>query len=294
VAHVPPVLPAGVPQIYLPLIGPVRPAGAEEPVYQAGVLGFAEVVFVDKRRGLEYRRPYRLLAKPPAAGQAVAWHAAERVGGALAGAPEANGRWGDVPETLNSAKKIKALEKGFAGYLYGNAKLTLLENTKLGLISTPGEDVLAFQQRCRAAAQQEAAQALAAERAKYQAKFEALGVAMPADQPEPEPAESSFLGWFNPFRLLGLGGSSERPPARGPGKGTRQEEAARKLAAEWNAKQAAVIDKWKQVGEDYAEFQLTPRRADVQITHFGLVWAPYWQVHLGNGQARMVPAYQTG
>jgi hypothetical protein len=292
VGHIPPVLPNGVAQFYLPLIGPVRPAGAEEPVYQAGVLGFAEVAFVDKRRGLEHRRSYRLLAKPPAAGQVVAWHAAERVQDSLTGAPEANARWTEVPGALNSAKKLKSLEKAFAAFLYGNARLTLLENTKLGLISKPGEDVLAFRERCRAAAREEADRARAAEKAKYEAKFATLGVPMAAEQPEPEKHESSLLDWVNPFRLLGLSGSSEKPPAKPAGKGTRQEEAARKLEVEWTAKQAALFEKWKQVGEEYTEIQLSPRRADVQVTHFGLAWAPYWQVPSAGGPSQMVRAYQ--
>ena len=35
-----------------------------------------------------------------------------------------------------------------------------------------------------------------------------------------------------------------------------------------------------------------PRRADVQITHFGLAWAPHWQVPSATGQASLVPAYR--
>jgi hypothetical protein len=108
-----------------------------------------------------------------------------------------------------------------------------------------------------------------------------------------EKHESSLLDWVNPFRLFGLVGSSEKPPAKGPEKGTRQEEAARKLEAEWNAKRAALFEKWKKVGEDYTELPLTPRRADVQVTHFGLAWAPYWQVPAGGGQVQMVPAWDS-
>src|SRR5262249_39263811 len=75
VAHVAPVL-AGVTQFHVALGTPVRP-GSAELVYQPRLLGCAEVLFIDKRRNLEYRRTYRYLAAPPAPGEAANWHAAE-------------------------------------------------------------------------------------------------------------------------------------------------------------------------------------------------------------------------
>ena len=43
----------------------MRPAGTGEPVYQPGLLGFADVTFPDRKRAREHRRFYRLLARPP-------------------------------------------------------------------------------------------------------------------------------------------------------------------------------------------------------------------------------------
>jgi hypothetical protein len=50
--------------------------------------------------------------------------------------------------------------------------------------------------------------------------------------------------------------------------------------------------KWKQIGEEFAEIQLTPRRADVRVTQFGLAWAPFWTVAAADGRTRLVPAYR--
>jgi hypothetical protein len=269
-AEAAPALPPDLAQFFLPRDGTL---GRSEPVvYQAAVLGFAEVVFRDRRRSLEFRRPYHLVAQPPAPGQAVAWASARWAGESPGAAAEPGARWTAVPETLNSSRKLKALEKAFADFLYGNARLTLLENVKLGLVGNPGEDVLAFQERCRADASGEADKALRSERLKYQPKFGALG----ADLPVPEEQEKggfSLLSWLNPLNLLP--GSSTRAPAQNPPRGPRQQEALRKLEVEWHGKQAAIIEKWKQIGEEHAEIQMTPRRADVQITHFGLAWVPH-------------------
>src|SRR6202022_4716973 len=122
---------------------------------------------------------YRLLAAAPAAGQAVNWHLAESLPANYAGSKLPGARWTDVPEALNSAKKLKSLEKTFSNYLYDVARFTLLENSKLDLVGKPNEDVLAFRERCRAAARRQADQAVAAERLKYQPRFEALGAKLP-------------------------------------------------------------------------------------------------------------------
>ncbi len=288
-AAAPPALPAGVAALYLPLSGPVRPAGAEL-LYQPRVLGFGEVGFVDKRRGLQHRQAYRLIVAPPAAGQAVAWPAAERVGEALAASPEPGARWAEVPEAVGTARKLKTLEKAFADFLYDNARLTLLENVKLGLVGAPGEDVLAFRARCRTAAREQADQAVAAEKLKYQPRFAALGAALPEPAADQGGTGSSLLGLINPLNWIG----SMMPKSAGPARPARQEEALRKLQAEWHGKVAAIAEKWRQAGEEYGEVQLTPRRADVRVVRFGLAWAPFWQLPAGGGASRLVPAFSTG
>src|SRR5205814_1171005 len=122
--HVAPVL-AGVTQFYVPVGNPVRPAGPVELVYQPRVLAFAEVVFADRRKNLEFRRTYRYLGAPPAAGEPVNWHAAEPFDGSPADTPEADARWADVPESLNTIKKLNALRRDFTEYLRGNARFPL-------------------------------------------------------------------------------------------------------------------------------------------------------------------------
>jgi hypothetical protein len=44
--------------------------------------------------------------------------------------------------------------------------------------------------------------------------------------------------------------------------------------------------------EDYAEVLLTPRRAEIQVTHFGLAWAPFWRGNGADEAGEMRPAYR--
>jgi hypothetical protein len=286
VTHVAPVL-AGVTQFYVPLSNPVRPAGPVELVYQPRVLGFAEIVFADKKRDLEYRRPYRYLAAPPAAGQPADWHAAEPFAGALAESPEPGARWADVPDSLNTAKKLTALKRGFGDFLYGNAKFALYVNGTLDLVSKPGEDAPAFQERCRAAARQEAARALEAEKGKYEPRFKDLHAEPPADPTEAKAGGSWLpdLGWG----LFAVPWASPQPVTR---LSAKDQARLRDLEEEWRKKWQEVTERWRQAGEEYGELQLTPRKADVQVTHFGLVWVPFWNLHGPDSRADLRPAYR--
>src|SRR5262249_19520079 len=155
----------------------------------------------------------------------------------------------------------------------------------------------------RAAAHKEAETAIAEEKVKYQPKFEKLGVGLPEGTAEDKHG-SSLLGGvlYIPFRVVGaigstllktLGASGQASP-REMARAAKQEKAVRELEQEWFQKQAAIVEKWRQVGEEYNEIRLTPRKSvatDIQVTHFGLAWAPYWQVATQGGRVEMVPSY---
>jgi hypothetical protein len=288
VTHVAPVLPADLAQLFLALVE-TKPPPTAELVYEPRLLGFADVTFISKKPPQEHRRSYRLLAEPAPPGQAVAWHTAELIGAALAAAPQTPAHWADVPEGVNAGKKLKALEKSFADFLHGHAKLTLLHNRPLALGGEPGEDIVAFRLRCQTVARQQAEQALAGERPKYRAKFAALQAQLPEERPQPAEADQSVFGWFNPFRLFQ---TPEPPPKQAASKEqTRQRTALHKLEAEWQARQAAIYEKWQRAAVDYNEVLLKPRRTDIRVTHFGLAWAPYWRVAVAGGRVELRPAY---
>jgi hypothetical protein len=259
----PPVLPPDVTQFYLP---PARPASAGAPVmYQARILGIGEIAFiVDKRKGKEHTETIRLLASPAASGHPLDWDHAERVGERLATTPLSGAQWDSVPDSLDTGRKFKGLEKAFSEYLYSTKKLSLFQNRELELVSEPGETREAFQARCRQAAAEEAVQALAMQKAKFTPRFEALDMAVPDAPRDAGSSGNSILGWlFSP--ILSLAKEEES---------NELNEKQRKLKADYQAKQAEIHEKWKRIGEESAPLQVKPRKADVRVTHFGLAWVP--------------------
>ncbi len=272
--HLPPVLPADVMQFYLP----ARDTNSGPLEYQPRVLGVAEVVFlVDKRKGVEHTQPFRLLGRPPVAGHPIDWDSAEPAPTDLASGPASGARWAGVPDTLDTGRKLKALEKAFADWLYSTQKLSLFENRALGLVSAPGEGLTAFRGRCRLAAVEQAEKALAMEKVKFAPKFEALGMALPE---EPVKKSVGFWSWLT---------ASVTPVKQKPSgpAATRLEEKQRKLTADYQSKKNEICEKWKNVGEQATPVEVKPRKTDVHVTHFGLAWAPCRVV-----AGKAVPAYR--
>jgi hypothetical protein len=287
-SHVPPGLPADLPQFYLPVVA--DPPTTNAPLlYQPRLLAFAEVVFADKRRGLEYRRDYRLLAAPPA----PVWAGAESVASDLAAGPQPDATWADVPDDWNTPRKLKAVQKGFAEFLYTNARMVLMENKPLGLLSGPGEDADRFRQRCRAAAEGRAESAAAAVRAKYQPRFAKLQAELPP-LPPPLEEQGSWLGRM----MRSVLGTSEtivlgRPmTATQTRKAQQQHERLRQLEAEWKVQELKVREDSRRKGEGIADVLIAPRKSDVQVTRFGLAWVPFWRVALPDGTSELRAAYR--
>jgi hypothetical protein len=297
--HVAPGLPAGVVPLYLPVVPPtatIAPSDAPPPpkralIYQARLLGFAEVDFIDKKRGLEYHRNHRLIADEPQ-GETVNWAAAVKVPGDLADGPSPNAQWGDVPDGMNTAKKLKTLQKTLSDFLYTSARLSLFENTKLGLRSEPGEDVQTFLGKCRGAARVQAQAELQQAQTDYTAARQKLVAQLPPQAAPQEPAtvwDMPVLNWFSlgPKKIT-LG----PPPTAAEGKKfAKLQEQIRALDADWQTKQAKIWQTWQPIGETYTEVLLTPRKTDVRATHFGLAWVPYWKLTYADGHSEIAPAY---
>ncbi len=230
-----PVLPPDVNQFYLPVSG-AKPGHELE--YQPWVLGFAEVVFqIDRRTGLEHRVNVRLLARAPDVGHPVDWEKALALSIDPVSKPQNPACWAAVPSSLDTGRKLKALEKAFAEHLYGTQKVALWENRELELISLPGEALPAFKQRCIRKAEEERDQALKLERVKFAPKIEA----------------------------------AEQSTAKG-----REDRVAR-IKADLQARLDEITEKYRGIADEISDIQVKPRKVDIRVTHFGLAWAPFWR-----------------
>jgi hypothetical protein len=151
--------------------------------------------------------------------------------------PQSQACWAPVPGTLDTGRKLKALEKAFAEHLYGTQKVQLWENRELELVSLPGETLQAFKVRCAKKAEEERDEALKLENVKFAPKIKAA-------------KEST-------------------------GKG-REDRVAR-IEADLQAKLDETTEKYRGMADEIGEIQVKPRKVDIRVTHFGLAWAPFWR-----------------
>jgi hypothetical protein len=232
-----PVLPHDVNQFYLPLASGSRKPG-QELEYQPWLLGIAEIVFqLDKRAGTEHRQTVRLLAKAPESGHPVEWDKALQINIDPVGSPEPDACWEAVPDSVNTGRKLKALEKVFAEYLFSSQKISLLENRSLELLSQPGESEPAFIARCRQLAEQRRDQEIQLEEVKFKPRLEA----------------------------------AQNSNSKG-----REDRIAR-LQGDHQAKKDEIKERYRRMATEVTRVEIKPRKADIRITHFGLAWAPFWR-----------------
>jgi phage host-nuclease inhibitor protein Gam len=63
------------------------------------------------------------------------------------------------------------------------------------------------------------------------------------------------------------------------------------LEAEMQDQQKAFQDKWAQTVNDVDEVPLVPLKKDIYVELFGVAWLPYYQISLGGGPVKEVPAF---
>ncbi len=163
---VPPALPAGIQQVYLPLkVGAAaadleveKRAGGQVAVqsrkvfYSPALLGMGQVHFTKQSKGLnvDESNPFALLAQPPSGVGGVAWDEAQSLDLTprdLIDRAEPESCFDVLPERMNEAREFTALQKDLEDHLYRTSSLTLFYSPAAKVYSEPGEDLRAFKAR---------------------------------------------------------------------------------------------------------------------------------------------------
>ena len=304
----PPVLPRAIIQYHLPLpdeeAAGRQPAGRRQ-VYEPVVLARASVAMLDQRRGVDYRKNLMLALDPPPEGHAARWEAAESLAfdsPGLAVSPAAGALFAAVPESMNSARKLSAFKKQLSDHLYINNRLTLFHNAKLDLYSRVAEDMADFQRRVKAAADQECD--IEADRLKdrFKTKLDRVEERLRRERRELSDAESEYASRKRDEALsaaesiMGFFGGRRSSSTLSRASGKRRMTQRAKLEISESEEQIEAYEKdleelqremqqdieqihgrWATVAEQLDEFQVRPRRADVQIDFVALGWRPVWR-----------------
>ncbi|MBL8057142.1 MAG: hypothetical protein JNK29_10615 [Anaerolineales bacterium] len=242
----PTVIPAAVPQYFLPVTRTLEDAVAAwreatgnkraqfgqavELVYRPALLAQAVVRYTQARAGLNTDRRFTYWAEGPLPDFAPHWreHETRSVNAAALArqAPPAARQTGEPPAGLSDPKRLAAWQKDLVNYLYRTADFTLHENPRLKLFSRPGQSFEEFRAQCQAAADQGLHDEVRAIREKYDRKLDRLEDKLVAEQRELQEgedelrareAESRWTGIENVLGLV-LGYTPYRPMSTATGK----------------------------------------------------------------------------
>lgn len=298
-----PIMPAAIAQYWMPLIG-AHPTG-KLLTYDPVVLAKASVSMLDQRRNVDHRKSHFLALEPPVEGHAARWETAESLdydSDKLASGPAEDALFGSVPESMNASPKLTALKKQLSDHLYLNSEVTLLHNAKLDIYSRVGEELDDFQRRVRRAADDAMDEEADKIKDRFEKKLDQVEDRLRREQRDLAEAEDEYSARKRDEALsaaesvMRFFGSRKAGSAFSKASTKRRmtthakqdieeskdqiqeyEEQLEELKKELQEEIEELNDRWAEIASQQEEFQVRPRRADVQIAFLGLGWRPSWR-----------------
>ncbi|MBN1543811.1 ATP-binding protein, partial [candidate division KSB1 bacterium] len=309
-------LPPALPPDIAPLFIPVRsfaPRGASL-FYRAALWIQAQVHFFDQRKGIDERQTIRLAADLQEGPMTVGWASTRPV----EWAPEDMGKQGQSPAEYGHLPAAAAVPKNHTAWrqeavnhLYRSARLTLFKSSRFDATSQPGESERDFRIRLSQTAREYRDRWSEELRKKYSAKIEALQkkihtaeqrLAREKDQAQQHKIQSAIsigttlLGAFLGRKVLSQTSVSKAGTAiRTAGRASKEagdvkqaeanleqlQQELEELQKEFQTELEQGEEKFDPLTEPLESFDLRPKKTDIDIKGFGLVWIPFWRQSTG-------------
>ena len=301
-AAVAPVLPPDVPQYFLP------PTSDGALLYNAVVLGVADVSFANAKLGVTEQRRVMLMTSVDDGPIALEWDAAERVAlepSVLEQRPHDGAAFGALPVVATKAKNYAVWSKTLQRWVVANETVTLFKSAAFKATSQPGESVGQFRVRLQVMAHETRDAKIEVLRGKYTTRLSALQdklrraeqavqrEAQQASQAKMDTAISlggAILGAIFGRGKVGVGTLGKVATAtRGAGRAAQQAgdvtraqesvEAVRQQYADLDARLQAEVDAlgaaYDAQREALEEVVVKAKAADVHVQLCALLWVPY-------------------
>ncbi|MGC9359781.1 MAG: helicase HerA domain-containing protein [Anaerolineae bacterium] len=283
-------------------------------VYRPKLLGWARVRFEDSSSGTREERQVACHLPLPEPFRTVQWDAFARLVedvDELESGPAGEAYFEAISEDMTDSPPYTRLRDAFLDYVYRDVGLRQWRNEELDLTSRPGESHRVFLERCMAEAANASRDALDELEAEYDKRVSKLDERTRKEEAELRQDE---LDWESRKReeILYAGESIVsvllgRSRSRGLSQAERrrrmtakaretmraQEEALERLRVE---RQELLVERdrqmdrerrrWEDVADDIAEGVLRPRRTDIDLLAFGVLWAPHWALEIAGRDGR--------
>lgn len=298
-----PVLPADVPQYFLPVQSPGGPIS-----YHPAVLGVADVSFASVKYGVTEQRRVCLLAAMDDGPITLEWDAAERIElnpTALERGPSNAAVYGALPKAATSAKSYPAWSKAFQKWIVTNERVELRSSAAFKQTSKPSESERDFRIRLQLMAREARDSQIETLRGKYATKLASLQErvrraeqAVQREQAQASQAKmdtaisvgGAILGAiFGRGKISASSISKVGTAARGAGRAaqqqgdvTRANESVQALQTQYADLEAELQREIDGLGETYNAQQdalesiaISAKSGDVHVQLVALVWVPF-------------------
>lgn len=317
VTGVPPLLPAGIDQVVLPLArGPeaarrrlqrqatITPTpGTSELIYRPALLGHAQVRFLDRKLGVDDVQALAYLL--PVSDTPPRWRDAQPLPLALPvdSDPQPGALFMPVPPTISTARAVQDLAADLADHLYHNARVTRWHNPALKLYSLPGETARDFRIRCEQTAREARDDQVDQLRLKYRPRLARIQERLQRAQhnlaqDEAEAAARGRETWASlgeslavllfgarrmrvasvPMAKQRLAEQARLDVAEGERVITGLEQELTSLRDDFQREAEAITERWVRLLDEQKELVVTPRRTDVIVQTVAVAWLPGWEL----------------
>ncbi len=323
-----PPVPVGVGEYFLPVNLSLPEAmsaagGAELPpdvtlkgvLYRPCLLAVGRVRFLDRKYGVDAEITRAAMVKTPAQAGPLRWDEHFRASFPLEGvekAPAPQARYEALDALLTDARRMNALQRDFADFLYRSVTVKARANEALKVYGGPDVSSAEFMQACAETARAGRDAELEKVRAKYQRQRKALQDKLAREERELEMDKAelqnrkieewgtlgeNLLGSRRVVRRVSTSLAKRRLTEQAKadveesvGAIAAYQAQLRDLQAEQEQAEAEINDHWGHLVNDSSEVSLAPKKTDIFIELFGVAWQPFYLIE-SQGQMVELPAF---
>ena len=217
--------------------------------------------------------------------------------------PAQGARFAPLHKAFHSVTRLRSLERDFADYVYRESALDLAHHPALKLTARPDEAPSHFRRRCYDLIQKKRDAEIKKLERSVQTKVERLEAQIRREERELEQDELEFQGRkreelisagesvFNLLRgrrhsrALSIASRKRRMTRQSKAEIQESLDAMDDLEAQIEAlldeaerEQAGIQQRWAELTDDSETIQVRPRKSDVFVETWGVVWLPYWEL----------------
>jgi hypothetical protein len=303
-----PDVPSKISQFFLPV--ELSPRENESLIYRPALLGAARLHFVSVRAKVDYWQNRSLFTSLSGEDMSIPWEESTPLQSEslhLENQPRTDAKFSSLPDAATRVSSYTGWKKTLASYLYQNQTLTIWECREFKQFSKIGENEGDFRGRLIHLLHEKRDLAVEKLRGRYSPKLAAMQERMRKAQVRVEKEKSqlgqqkvqtavsvgaTILGALFGRKTLSAGTIGRATTSmRGAGRMSREKqdivraqrevqivnEKLATLEAEFQAEIASLSEDYQPEELDLTEILIRPRKTDIMIDRFALIWTP-WKV----------------